>query len=170
MSDLSLHQKVLALRDAKKLVTTMEKELSEELTDEMVRDLADPEKSTDRRVVVHPSSGEKVGQLSLVQPEPKLKPVNESRFVGYLKASHPELVETVTETRPKPNVLDQLSLEETEHGELVDVETGEVVPGLKLVEGRPYLRASFQKGWKEHQIAQEALRGTVPLLEEGEQS
>lgn len=87
------------------------------------------------RVGVTDDAGLKLGAVSLACADVKAKVADERAFTAWVAARYPdEMVEVVREAFAK-KLLDGA----TAAGEPIDPATGEVVPGVELAPGEPYL-------------------------------
>jgi hypothetical protein len=87
------------------------------------------------RVRVTDDDGANLGAVSLVAGSPKARVVDERAFLAWVVDRYPgEVVQMVRES------FSRMLLEgATAAGEPIDKSTGEVVPGVEIVAGEPYL-------------------------------
>lgn len=89
------------------------------------------------RVRVSDEHGENLGAVSLASGRLTPRITDESAFVAWVAQRHPGEVEEVLVV--SPGWRERLLAAMARLGDPVDPETGEVVPGVELVRGEPYL-------------------------------
>ncbi|MET0415797.1 MAG: hypothetical protein ABW022_07230 [Actinoplanes sp.] len=116
------------------------------------------------RVRVHDDDGTDLGALSIGCKKPAAKVTDERAFTSWVAERYPnELVQAVRDSFAK-KLLDVASAA----GEPVDAVTGEVIPGVEIVAGEPYLtvRPTADAKARMHQTLQASgllqLRGGDP--------
>lgn len=100
----------------------------------------------------------KLGKVSKVAGRNSPSVVDEVALVKWVKANHPtEIVETVRDSY-RSHLLETAK----RHGMAVDETTGEVVPGIEMREGRPYIRFTADKNAS--QVIESRWRELVSIL------
>lgn len=87
------------------------------------------------RVGVTNDDGVKFGTVSVTAGTAKARVVDDRAFLAWVIARYPDEIAQVVRDSFVKKLLDAA----TEAGEPVDATTGEVVPGVELVDGKPYL-------------------------------
>lgn len=90
----------------------------------------------DRTTAVLPT-GDEIGTVTLASGRKTARLSDEAAFLAWVKATHPDEMETVTITRPNPQFVARLMSAAQKLGHPVDAATGEEVPGITVVEGEP---------------------------------
>jgi hypothetical protein len=78
-----------------------------------------------------------LGTVSLASPDAKAKVTDPDAFAKWVQRQYPTEVETRVVVRPAFEA--KLLAAATEAGDPVDISTGEVIPGVEIVPGEPYL-------------------------------
>jgi hypothetical protein len=87
--------------------------------------------------------GTKVATVSLAGGDGKTASVtNESAFLAWMIANHPEETEVVVRDNAKKKILDAAK----KAGRALDPETGEVIPGITFRDSQPYVSVRFRPG------------------------
>jgi len=90
-----------------------------------------------RTLDVEDEDGTKLATVSKASGKAKAAVVDEEEFEAWVKANYPDAVTTVTVIDPDMKL--RLLNAATAAGEPVDVETGEVIPGVEIKEGSVYI-------------------------------
>ena len=105
--------------------------------------------------------GPKVAAIRRAGGKTSARVTDEGKFTRWVQASRPgEIVPSVRESYQKA-LLETLDKQD----DLIDAETGEVVPGVDWVTGSAYLTVNFEPGgedaikqaWREHRISLDSL-------------
>lgn len=89
--------------------------------------------------------GTRLGKVSVASGRQTPAVVNEQEFLTWVKNSYPsEITETVRESF-RTKVLESAKT----HGVAVDEKTGEVIPGVTLRVGNPYISFRGERGWEQ---------------------
>lgn len=94
--------------------------------------------TTGDRLTAKLPDGTAVGSVTLAKGKTTARLVDQAAFEEWVKATHPERIETVTITRVDPAYTERLLSAARQLGEAVDGETGEIVPGIRVESGDPY--------------------------------
>lgn len=119
--------------------------------------------------------GREIGAVTLSSGRASARVADEAAFVAWVEKTHPEQMETVTQTRPNPEFVDRLTAAARKLGVAVDAETGEEVPGIAVEVGAPYptVRLSgdavevVAEAWRRGELV-ELLAAVLPAIEPGE--
>lgn len=100
--------------------------------------------------------GSRVAKITLVAGRSSARVADEEELMAWVGANHPGEIETVTRVRPA--FVNQLLADTCAAGSPVDVDTGELIPGIGVTKGEPYISTSQKKpklieaAWRDGQI------------------
>lgn len=92
------------------------------------------ETGTDR-TTVKDSQGAKLGTVSYAQGRTSAYVADDATFLAWVEENHPDRMVRVVDPTWKTQLLSAC----TANGEPVDPSSGEVVPGVEMTQGRPYV-------------------------------
>lgn len=164
---LTPEQALLGLDALEKWCKAEKEKIKHKVQDQM---LADYEANgVEKRAVKHPVTGERIASWIVPVPKPGPKVTDEQAFIEWAVLNAAEVLETRIRTSALSGLVKDLP--KGEDGEVYDPETGEAIPGLRIMTGTPtYIRSQYDGGrQRQEQIVREALEGRFPLaLEAGE--
>jgi hypothetical protein len=103
------------------------------------------------RIRVKGDDNANLGAVSLTAGDPSAKVVDEQAFTDWVTKRYPAAVVPVVVPAFRKKLLDAA----TAAGDPVDTETGEVIPGVELIPGEPYLTC------RPTDVARERMRETL---------
>lgn len=116
------------------------RELETEVTADLLPTLEDGDTKAARL-----DDGSLLGKVSRAQGRQTPAVVDEAALLAWVRRTHPtEIAESV-----RPAYRDQLLASAKRHGQAVDETTGELVPGVELRTGNPYLSFRSQPGYEQ---------------------
>lgn len=104
------------------------------------------------------NDGTKIATVSLVDGRASARVADEPDFIAWVSANHPEHIEQVPATvRVNPAYRDQLLSDACGTGQAVDLETGQLVAGIGVTVGQPYVVAkkdakAIERAWRDGRI------------------
>lgn len=130
---------------------------------------------TDRTAAVLPG-GEKVATISWVPSAVRFRVSDEAAFSEWVLANHPTEVRTVLMVRPVWQTVYLKNGLKASGSSAVDVDTGEIVPGIEAFNSAEYARLNFTDegrgavaaAWREGRITTNFLAVLPPTPAEGE--
>lgn len=128
-----------------------------------------------KQISVNLPEGEAVATITLSQPSPSTRIINDDEFIGWAEAHYPEAVETVTEKKVDPQLLKVIASEYAESGGRHYTAEGEEIPGVRTTTPAPSsFSVKYAKGdqsrhrvieaWRSGELAQIDTGQTVPQL------
>lgn len=107
-----------------------------------VRGVVTDNLSPGERVNATLPDGTVIGTVTIGKPAEAARVTDERALLDWVKSNRPdEIVESV-----RTSYVDQLKRDAKVHGYPVDKSTGEIIPGVELVEGSPSYRPVVDKG------------------------
>lgn len=101
--------------------------------DKACRDLNEPGMAPNERIPGELPDGATIGAVRRTRPTRKVLITDETALLAWVQEHRPDQIMPAI----RPAFLDALRLSCKEHGMPVDKSTGEVIPGMELVEGSP---------------------------------
>lgn len=137
-------------------------------------EIRDTWRPKDRAAAVLPD-GTEIGAVTLASGRKKSSLTDETAFEKWVAKTHPEEMETVTLTRPRPEFTERLMSAARQLGEAVDAATGEAVPGITVTEGEAYPTVRLASGaadllavaWRDG-VLTDLIGSLLPAIEAGE--
>lgn len=90
------------------------------------------------QVPVRDADGVDLGKASLCNATAKARVVDEAALLAWVKANRPDQIRETVEPAYVKALLKQFEAE----GVAADEDTGEVIPGIELAEGKPYVKVT----------------------------
>lgn len=140
---------------AAKLVADELKEIERTAKAELM-ELADAVGATS--FTVKDDDGTKLGTVSKSEGRVAAKVVDEAALLAWVKANRPDQLRQVVEDAYVKALLKSA----VENGDAVDVETGEIIPGIEVMQGSPFVSA---RPTPEAKARMKDLLAGSPLLE-----
>jgi hypothetical protein len=163
----------LALKFALLKVLVTELGTAKSAADCEIRDMWRP---SDRLTATLPNSKD-VGTVTLAKGRTTAAVTDADAYEAWVRANHPDWIETVPATeRINPDATHRLTSAARKTGVAVDAETGEIVPGIDVVQGEPYpmvkladdAREAVAEAWQAGELT-ELVSGLL-AIEGGEES
>jgi hypothetical protein len=88
------------------------------------------------------SDGTRLGKVSKVRGRETVQVVDEKAFTAWVTATYP----TEIETNVRPAFREKVMSSAKAHGMAVDGKTGELIPGIEIACGSPYISYRSDKG------------------------
>lgn len=90
--------------------------------------------------------GQRVARVSLVAGRSSARVADEDDLLAWVRDNHPDELEHVpATTRVKPAFVNQLLADACATGTPIDVDTGELIPGIGVTKGEPYISTSQKR-------------------------
>jgi hypothetical protein len=103
--------------------------------------------------------GQRVARVSLVAGRASARIADAGDFLKWVVQNHPEEIEIVpAHEQVRPAFVNQLLADACATGQPVDVDTGELIPGIGVTKGEPYISTSqkrpklIEAAWRDGQI------------------